>query len=835
MHWKHGGLRNTMSLYPIRPSFAAGVLAPALHKRTDLNQYYLGLRTGSNVIVLPQGGVVNRPGFEYIGTVKDSSKEVRVVPFEFSTTQAYVLEFGDYYMRVFKDGGQVVHTTSTTSAWATATGYVVADFVKNDDVIYRCISAHTSGATTEPGTGESWEDKWVADAAYEIATPWPESVLFDLRFQQSADTLYVFHPSYDTRTITRSAHTTWTLDTFDWENGPFMKDNTTDSHTLTVTSYGGSKGLYGQTVTVTSSADLFTSTDVGRWLKIGYYDEGEQIDVDSVNPSGAGDIPGGGPWNVDGNFEVLYSFGACIDQYVELRYSTNGGSTYKVLDTYPDHTSTTMITKEYELRSEDYNHVTPKIKFWVSGDSHQFRWAVRKLREARTAYLKITTYSNSKSVRAKVYRRMSQFSVPTNNWAIGAWGTTPGWPKTGGFGNGRLWLAGTPEEPQTIWGSKTQDYVDFSTSLPLVDDDAVNATLDSAKMNAIEHIVAMNDLIVMTSGSVWRVSGGSDEILTPMSIMARFQEGRGANKVQPIVIGNSILFCARKGNTIRELAYTYEKDVFTSLNRSILSQHYFDGYTIIDMAYQQEPWSVVWMVRDDGKLLSFTYLQEHEVFAWTEHTVAGTGAEVESVCVIPGTDEDEVWIVVKRTVNSATVRYIERLHTRDFGDDLEDAFFVDSGLTYDGAAATTLSGLSHLEGQTVAVLADGEYIGTKTVASGQITLTTAASVVQVGLPYDSVVETLGIEVQTNNGTIITRPKLVNTVWVSVYETQGIQVGPNSTRLKPLPDCANDLYTGDARILMDTGWEQNGRIYIKQSKPLPMEILAITPQLDAGRK
>ena len=822
-----------MSLYPIRPSFAAGVLAPALHKRTDLNQYYLGLRTGSNVIVLPHGGVVNRPGFEYIGTVKDSSKEVRVVPFEFSTTQAYVLEFGDYYMRVFKDGGQVVHTTSTTSAWATATGYVVADFVKNDDVIYRCISAHTSGATTEPGTGESWEDKWVADAAYEIATPWPESVLFDLRFQQSADTLYVFHPSYDTRTITRSAHTTWTLDTFDWENGPFMKDNDDDSHTLKVISYGGSTGLYGQTVMVNSWVDLFTPADVGRWIKIDYTDPGTLIDDSNYDPAGAGYF--GGPWNVDGKFELTYSFEDSVNNSVSLRYSTDGGMTYQDYATLADATGSTRITINGELRSEDYNNVMPKLRFYANANTCDFRWSLRKVRESRSAYLKITTYSTAKSVMAKVYRRMSQLNVPTSNWALGAWGTTPGWPKTGGFGNGRLWLAGTPEEPQTIWGSKTQDYVDFSTSLPLVDDDAVNATLDSAKMNAIEHIVAMNDLIVMTSGSVWRVSGGSDDVITPSSIMARFQEGRGANKVQPIVIGNSILFCARKGNTIRELAYTYEKDVFTSLNRSILSQHYFDGYTIIDMAYQQEPWSVVWMVRDDGKLLSFTYLQEHEVFAWTEHTVAGTGAEVESVCVIPGTDEDEVWIVVKRTVNSATVRYIERLHTRDFGDDLEDAFFVDSGLTYDGAAATTISGLSHLEGQTVAVLADGEYIGTKTVASGQITLTTAASVVQVGLPYDSVVETLGIEVQTNNGTIITRPKLVNTVWVSVYETQGIQVGPNSTRLKPLPDCANDLYTGDARILMDTGWEQNGRIYIKQSKPLPMEILAITPQLDAGRK
>ncbi len=766
----------------ILTNFTAGELSPNMYGRTDIEKYYNGCMTMENFLVLPQGGAYRRPGSRYVAEVKTSSLFTRLVPFVFSTTQAYILEFGNLYMRVYYDGGQV-----------------------------------QSGSTV-----------------YEVVTPYTTAQLPDLKFAQSADTLYIVHPSHEPRQLTRTAHTTWTLSALAWENGPFMKDNDDDSHTLTVSAYSpDSTGLYGDTLPVTSSADVFTANDVGRWLKIGYTDPGTVINESSYDPYLPGYI--GGPWDVDGKFELLYTFSDYSDGSVSLRYSVDGGTTYQDYMTFSAHTGTAKLTVTGELRSEDYNHVTPKLRFYANRNTPRFYWNLRKVREARTGYLKITAYTSAKVVIAKVYRRCSNLGIPTTNWALGAWGTTPGWPKTGGFGNGRLWLAGTPEEPQTIWGSKTQDYVDFSTSLPLVDDDAVNATLDSAKMNAIEHIVAMNDLIVMTSGSVWRVSGGSDDVITPSSIMARFQEGRGANKVQPIVIGNSILFCARKGNTIRELAYTYEKDVFTSLNRSILSQHYFDGYTIIDMAYQQEPWSVVWMVRDDGKLLSFTYLQEHEVFAWTEHTVAGTGAEVESVCVIPGTDEDEVWIVVKRTVNSATVRYIERLHTRDFGDDLEDAFFVDSGLTYDGAAATTISGLSHLEGQTVAVLADGEYIGTKTVASGQITLTTAASVVQVGLPYDSVVETLGIEVQTNNGTIITRPKLVNTVWVSVYETQGIQVGPNSTRLKPLPDCANDLYTGDARILMDTGWEQNGRIYIKQSKPLPMEILAITPQLDAGRK
>ena len=767
----------------ILTNFTAGELSPNMYGRTDIEKYYNGCMTMENFLVLPQWGAYRRPGSRYVASVKTASAFTRLVPFIFSTTQSYILEFGNLYMRVYYDGGQV-----------------------------------QSGSTV-----------------YEVVTPYTTAQLPDLKFAQSADTLYIVHPSHEPRQLTRTAHTTWTLTALAWENGPFMKDNDDDSHTLTVTSYGGSTGLYGQTVTVTSSADLFTSADVGRWIKIRYNQESSKISSGKTNPAGAGVI--GGPWSVDGAWTITANFdsGAQANLRVAIQYSIDGGTTWQEYDAFLNVHGTASVTKEGELRSEDYNNVIPRIRLYADGDINEFRWVLRYARESVNGMLKITTYSTAKSVRAKVYRKMSQFNVPTNNWALGAWGTTPGWPKTGGFGNGRLWLAGTPEEPQTIWGSKTQDYVDFSTSLPLVDDDAVNATLDSAKMNAIEHIVAMNDLIVMTSGSVWRVSGGSDDVITPSSIMARFQEGRGANKVQPIVIGNSILFCARKGNTIRELAYTYEKDVFTSLNRSILSQHYFDGYTIIDMAYQQEPWSVVWMVRDDGKLLSFTYLQEHEVFAWTEHTVAGTGAEVESVCVIPGTDEDEVWIVVKRTVNSATVRYIERLHTRDFGDDLEDAFFVDSGLTYDGAAATTISGLSHLEGQTVAVLADGEYIGTKTVASGQITLTTAASVVQVGLPYDSVVETLGIEVQTNNGTIITRPKLVNTVWVSVYETQGIQVGPNADRLKNLPDCANDLYTGDARILMDTGWEQNGRIYIKQSKHLPMEILAITPQLDAGRK
>lgn len=812
----------------ILTNFTAGELSPNMYGRTDIEKYYNGCMTMENFLVLPQGGAYRRPGSRYVASVKTASAFTRLVPFVFSTTQAYILEFGNLYMRVYYDGGQVLHTTSTTSAWVTATAYAVGDFVKNDDVIYRCISAHTSGATTEPGTGESWEDKWVADTTYEIATPYTTAQLPDLKFAQSADTLYIVHPSHEPRQLTRTAHTTWTLTALAWENGPFMKDNTTDSHTLTVTRYGGSKGLYGQTVTVTSSADLFTSTDVGRWLKIGYYDEGEQIDVDSVNPSGAGDIPGGGPWNVDGNFEVLYSFGACIDQYVELQYSTNGGSTYKVLDTYPDHTSTTRITKEYELRSEDYNHVTPKIKFWVSGDSHQFRWAVRKLREARTAYLKITTYSTAKSVRAKVYRRMSQFSVPTNNWALGAWGTTPGWPSSVTFHQGRLVFAGTTSEPSKVWMSVSDDYPNFDPGEGDEDADAISLTPIASEVNNVMWMASKGNLLIGTAGDEWVFDGANITPTNPPH--ARRETNFGSAKWQAVIASGYVVFVQDGEKIVRQVQYDYDSDTYLAIDLTAMSDH-ITGDGISYLAYLKSPWSTIWTCRDDGELIGLTYVPEHKVFAWHRHDLGG---DVESVACIPG----EIWVVVKRTINSATVRYIERILPWD--GTLNNSVFMDCAAEYSGTATATITGLSYLEGETVGVISNGKYVGTKVVDSGAITLDATTTHAWVGLPYTSTLKTINIEHANPPGTSQGAKRRIVHAIARLVNTVGGKVGFDASDADDIeyddegnPNVSTpELFTGDANPVLVTA--SSGRpqyLTIVQDKPYPFSVSAIVLRME----
>ena len=883
----------------ILTNFTAGELSPNMYGRTDIEKYYNGCMTMENFLVLPQGGAYRRPGSRYVASVKTASAFTRLVPFVFSTTQAYMLEFGNLYMRVYYDGGQVLHTTSTTSAWATETGYVVADFVKNDDVIYRCISAHTSGATTEPGTGESWEDKWVADTTYEIATPYTTAQLPDLKFAQSADTLYIVHPSHEPRQLTRTAHTTWTLTALAWENGPFMKDNDDDSHTLTVTSYGGSdgadgddwdiifgtggntwysgssdpsdelgvdgdfylnttswdvfmkisgewsflgnilypgqgasgggsRGLYGQTVTVTSSADLFTSTDVGRWLKIGYYDEGEQIDVDSYNPSGAGDIPGGGPWNVDGKFEVLYSFGDYIDRYVELRYSTNGGSTYKVLDTYPDHTSTTRIRKEYELRSEDYNHVTPKIKFWVSGDSHEFRWAVRKLREARTAYLKITTYSTAKLVRAKVYRRMSQFNVPTNNWALGAWGTTPGWPSSVTFHQGRLVFAGTTSEPSKVWMSVSDDYPNFDPGEGDEDADAISLTPIASEVNNVIWMASKGNLLIGTAGDEWVFDGANITPTNPPH--ARRETNFGSAKWQAVIANGYVVFVQDGEKIVRQMQYDYDSDTYLAIDLTAMSDH-ITGDGISYLAYLKSPWSTIWTCRDDGELIGLTYVPEHKVFAWHRHDLGG---DVESVACIPG----EIWVVVKRTINSATVRYIERILPWD--GTLNNSVFMDCAAEYSGTATTTITGLSHLEGETVGIISNGKYVGTKVVDSGAITLDATTTHAWVGLPYTSTLKTINIEHANPPGTSQGAKRRIVHAIARLVNTVGGKVGFDASDADDIeyddegnPNVSTpELFTGDTNpVLITTSSGRPQYLTLVQDEPYPFSVSAVVLRME----
>ena len=755
----------------ILTNFTAGELSPNMYGRTDIEKYYNGCMTMENFLVLPQGGAYRRPGSRYVAPVKTASLFTRLVPFVFSTTQAYMLEFGNLYMRVYYDGGQV-----------------------------------QSGSTV-----------------YEVVTPYTTAQLPDLKFAQSADTLYIVHPSHEPRQLTRTAHTTWTLTALAWENGPFMKDNDDDSHTLTVTSYEGSTGLYGQTVTVTSSADLFTSNDVGRWIKIRYMAPGSNIaggtiDANSAYTSSA--------YSVDGEFELTWRYAESSSNEWEVQYSIDSGSNWDTLFTIPHITANVTYTET--LRSEDYNNVVPQIRFYAPGDTCNSRYTLRQIRENRTAYLKITTYSTAKSVRAKVYRRMSQFNVPTNNWALGAWGTTPGWPSSVTFHQGRLVFAGTTSEPSKVWMSVSDDYTNYDTGEGDEDSDAIGLTPIASEVNNVMWMASKGNLLVGTAGDEWVFDGANITPTNPPH--ARRETNFGSAKWQAVIANGYVVFVQDGEKIVRQVQYDYDSDTYLAIDLTAMSDH-ITGDGISYLAYLKSPWSTIWTCRDDGELIGLTYVPEHKVFAWHRHDLGG---DVESVACIPG----EIWVVVKRTINGATVRYIERILPWD--GTLNNSVFMDCAAEYSGTATATITGLSYLEGETVGIISNGKYVGTKVVSSGSITLDATTTHAWVGLLYTSTLKTINIEHANPPGTSQGAKRRIVHAIARLVNTVGGKVGFNASDADDIeyddegnPNVSTpELFTGDTNpVLITTSSGRPQYLTLVQDEPYPFSVSAVVLRME----
>ena len=407
------------------------------------------------------------------------------------------------------------------------------------------------------------------------------------------------------------------------------------------------------------------------------------------------------------------------------------------------------------------------------------------------------------------------------------------YPRTVEFFEDRLVFGGSPDQPDTIWTSHTSAYHTFTVG-DASEEKAITLTLLARKVNDIQWLSSGRRLIAGTRGEEWWAAGPSDtEPMTPADHVARRDSSWGSERVMPVNIGDVIFYVQQGGSTIRELIYDFQKDKYVSSDLNVLAEHLTRDYSITAMAYQQHPYQVLWCVRSDGTVLALTYLKEHEVFGWSKHTFGGTDVEVESVAVIPGDPEDEVWFVVKRTINSATARYVEKLKDFNYGTALEDAFFMDSGLTYEGAAATAISGLSHLEGEAVTVLADGLVVTGHTVASGAITLATAASKVHIGLANTPEFETLDAVTQDNEGTLQGILKRITNVTMRLVNSMGGLFGPDSTVTDPiLYDDETEPYTGWTKDLsFDEGDDQTSTVYITCDEPLPLEIAAIMIELE----
>lgn len=823
-----------MAVSWIQPSFSGGEIAPSLYGRIDMAKYQVALRKCDNFIVRQYGGVENRPGTQFIAAAKYPDRKCRLIPFQFSTVQTYALEFGHNYMRVIKDGGLVLTT---------------------------------------------------GDVIYELATPYADSDVFGLKFTQSADVMTIVHPSYPPKELRRYAHDNWQIVDVETKNGPFEDINVDESVTVYASGTTG-------TITLTASSAIFGSEQVGKLFYL------EQPAVDSVPV-----------WETSKTTAIDDIRRADSNYY---RANTAG----KTGTLRPSHTEG-MAWDGWGGTGDDDTGV--QWEYLHSG----------------FGIARITAVAgDGLSATADVISRIPENAVGSDKasykWARYAWNSVSGYPATVVYYQQRLYFAASSAYPQTIWASRTGDYKDFGKSNPVQDDDRIVYTYAGRQVNEIRHLIDVGSLVVLTSGGEFVATGDQNKVLTPSSFSLSSQGSNGSSDVPPIAVSNIALFIQEKGSVVRDLAYSFDVDGFQGNDLTILANHLFQKRSIVDWSFCIVPFSSAFCVRDDGKLLVLTYLRDQQVFAWSPQSSAG---KYESTCGIGEGSEDAIYFVVNRTINGQVVRYIERLSSRQFTNDL-DAFFVDSGLSYDGRntegrtatisggsgnwsyqvpytltmsggsyfssgdvgaqiqfpytgtdpvdgtdvamqlrcdivsvesgnsvtitanrdipavlqntattnwtmARQTFSGLEHLEGQTVNILSDASVEPQKVVTGGAVTLEKPGGVVHIGLPINAQFETLDININGQE-TLLDKKQLINTVTLVVNASRGIWASTPGGQWYEYPQREFEFYddpvddaTGKVEVKLDSNWDKNGRVKIRQTDPLPLSVLAVIPRITVG--
>ena len=793
----------------IQPSFAAGEISPSLYGRIDVAKHQVGLKTCRNFIVRAHGGVVNRPGLQYIHAVNDMSAQVRLIPFEFSTTQTYILEFGDAYMRVYKDSAVVLETPAVALhaaassdeadpveiTTAAAHGYSTGDEVYLSGIseapslngkYYNITVTDTdtfeiAAALTDvdvDGTGIGAGVGGTSERVYTLTSPYATADLARLYYTQSADVMTLAHQSFAPRELRRTAHDEWEFVEIDFEpsidppTGLAVTGNT-GAYTYYVTSVSEVTGEESNSATV--SSDLQTDEGMkitwagaprAAWYNVyrdggvenarmaGFIGRSAQLreDTDPIVSTDAAN-----PVTVTFRADPAHDFVATQRVYIEDVVDADGAAIDTlagVYDLVASTTPTTIVMTALDTSGDSAGEegkvtlaitsstaaspvVVTCIAHGFSDDDTVYIDRVETQTEINGRYFTVANKTNdtfelkgedgteySAGTDGIVQRVHGEFTDPTTP-LVPEWAASPPnqfnpfgpdgsrrCPATVGYYEQRLVFANTVDEPQQMWMSQSAAFHNHNTSLPSVSTDGIAFRIAARRANEIRHLVSMRDLIVLTSGGEWRANGGDAAQMTPTSVTVRQQTEHGAGFPIPVVIGNTAIYYQTRGPSIRDIAYRFDDDSYTGNDLTIMSKHLVEGYTITEWAWAQSPFGVLWAVRSDGVLLSLTFQREHQVWAWARHDTDGI---VESVASVQEGAEDAVYVVVQRTIDGTTRRYVERFHTRVGLTDGRDAFFVDSGLSLD--VPLTITNI------TVATSADKNILATTAEDPVEVTVT----------------------------------------------------------------------------------------------------------------
>ena len=894
-----------------KQAFSGGEISPEMFGRIDDSKYQQGAATMRNFIAKPQGPAENRPGFAFVKEVKDSTKTVRLISFTFSTVQTMVIEMGDQYFRFHTQGATLNY--SNGAAWNSSTNYGIGDIVLYNGVNYYAKTAHSN---SQPPNATNWY-ALPADMTYEIPSPYLETELFDIHYVQSADVMTIVHPSHEPKELRRLGATQWELKTINF-GSPIASPTG-----VSVSAYIPSSS---STNTDTYEDHEYVVTAIGSNL----IDESAQSSSSSVSNNifvtGSKNtiiwnaVTGAARYKVYKEQAGVYGFLGEINnsstaQSVSVPYAS-------VTDSVSGVHTLTITKADHGFETGDTVNVVN-----VSGNIVAGKFIVTKISSSEIAYVTASNLGSGNCTIGYVHQIVDNNIAPdfsrTPPVYDNPFSGSDNFPGAVSYFEQRRVFAGTNNDPQTIYMTKSGTESNMSFSLPIRDDDRIKFRVAAREANTIRHILPLTQLLLLTGSAEWRIASVNSDAITPSSISVKPQSYVGANNAQPVIVNNSMVYAAARGGHVRELGYNWQANGFITGDLSLRAPHLFDNFTISDMALAKAPLPIVWMTSSSGKLIGFTYVPEQQIGAWHQHDTDGT---FESVATVSEGDDDVVYCVIKRTINGASKKYIERMGTRLYATQ-RDSFFVDAGATYNGTNTNTghhvtisggtnytrgesvtitanynlfnappslddvgdaivlidgtnyyrcnivsttsqtiatvkldrdlpanlrstaittyevarnvISNITWLEGKTVSILADGAVHPQKVVSSGSITLDRASSIVHVGLPYESDLQSLPLALQAEafgQG----RVKNLNHVWVRVLESSGIFAGPSADKLVEAKQRTTEPYgsppnlkTEDIKIMLTPTWQDNGQLFVRQSDPLPLTIVGLTLEVAIG--
>ena len=920
--------------YLLQPAFTGGEISAEVANRVDLDKYQYAVLQAYNCLIKPHGPIYRRPGMKYMARTKYSDKACILVPFNGADNTDYLLEIGEKYIRVHKNG-----------------------FYIN----------------------------------IEVMTPYTADMLQDLRFVQSADTIFIASGKYPVKQLARYSDTDWRFTDFEITDMYFDESNSLESYSgisytvpgtynfqPTVTGeyqidiagagggggggvkyskpsnhghhyycVGGGAGGNGERIikTVTLSKDTSYTVTVGSGGAggggTGGYgtassggNGGNSTACDLTGRGGTGG-GGGSRESIDGSYQntrgaqgATYGAGgggiggvagigykdnsgkAGANGWVKILYTGNKeltpsgtqgditlmsnknifvsgkpGAYIKLKQEIASKTvSTSSGTTERVRVGENWkviSHGTWEGSFTIEKSDDGETWKEYRKYTSKSDYnpsesgsvtepvflravctitsgtctvdltamaynaegvVKLTEITSDSTAKAHVEKELGSTDM-TTNFLWGAWSEEFGYPQTLCFFQDRLCFGGTKKQPYMVWMSRTGDYGNFSVekaSGTVTDDSAVALAFVSRKQFKILHLIASTDLIVLTAGNEWTVSGS--DTVTPSKAVPKMQTTRGCSNVEPLMIGGRIVFVQGRGSTVRDMAYSYETDSYGGNDLTLLAKHIIENVQIVDSAYKQEPDSTIYFVRSDGTMACLSYIMEQKVYAWSTIETQG---KIEAVAAVQEGDEDIIYLVVKREINGVTVRNIEYLAKNPAkSNNPDDYIMLDNAIEYSAAeksGGTTEIDAAELVGEKVTVIGDGRmYSGLTVSQNGTVTLPAAVQHAFIGLPYRSIVELPNVEIKTGDGTMQGRKKQISNCILRLSNSLGGMVGPDINTMDLMnfdeQNAVSDikLFTGDKHMTLPIGGFNNeGRVIIVTDEPYPFNLLAVVREVSFG--